>query len=150
MCVIVDANVAHLVFRTEPSPDYEPLIHWLFRQDGKLVLGGRNRQELEKVGMAFFAIRRLAVAGRTAVQPDDEVNEEERSVRKGGRCRSDDPHIIALARVSGARTLCSADQDLHTDFTDPELVDSPRGQVYQNATHRHLLRHTSGCPGRGR
>jgi hypothetical protein len=62
--------------------------------------------------------------------------------------RSNDPHVIALARASGARTLCSRDRELHKDFKNPALVNDPRGSVYQSPSHRHLLGHTSGCPGR--
>jgi hypothetical protein len=62
------------------------------------------------------------------------------------QCVSDDPHIIALALESGARFLCSLDQDLHTDFTNPQLVNAPRGHVYQNVAHEHLIRrHCKKC-----
>ena len=150
MCVIVDANIAALVFRLNPPPEYAQVMRWLLGREGRLVLGGRNRHELQKVGAAARTIRRLAVAGKAAAQADDMVNEEKRRVKKAGLCRSDDSHVIALARVSGARTLCSEDQALHADFTNRELVNSPRGRIYQNATHKRLLRHTSGCPGRRR
>ena len=74
------------------------------------------------------------------------VNAEESLVVSTGLCVSDDPHIIALARVSGARTLCSNDNNLHTDFKNQRLLSHPRGGVYQNANHGHLLRHTRSCP----
>ena len=62
------------------------------------------------------------------------------------QCVSDDPHVIALAQESGARLLCSLDEALHTDFTNPRLINAPRGHVYQNAAHKHLIRlHCKKC-----
>lgn len=53
--------------------------------------------------------------------------------------KSDDPHILALALVSGVRLLCSRDTALHADFKNPRIL-RPAGSVYQNRRHRHLLR----------
>jgi hypothetical protein len=57
-----------------------------------------------------------------------------------GELKSDDPHIIALAKVSGARLLCSKDQNLHTDFGNRVFIDKPRGNIYQNQSHAKLLK----------
>ena len=84
-------------------------------------------------------LRQLDQAGRAKAVPDAPVDARMKLVAP--QCVSDDPHIIALALVSGARLLCSLDQALHTDFTNPKLINSPRGNVYQNATHEHLVRH---------
>ena len=40
----------------------------------------------------------------------EEVEAETASVAGTGLCVSDDEHVIALARASGARLLCSEDQ----------------------------------------
>ena len=55
---------------------------------------------------------------------------EETRLEKKGLCISDDPHVIALARISGARLLCSNDKDLQQDFGTKNLIDRPRGKVY--------------------
>jgi hypothetical protein len=58
--------------------------------------------------------------------------------------RSDDPHIIALARASGSRVLCSSDGALGADFKDKSFVDKPRGKVFKRVKdHEHLIR--NGC-----
>jgi len=98
MCLIVDANLAALVFDAPPHDDFRPVI---------------NKTE---------QIRSL--------------------------CESDDPHVIALAQISGARILCSRDKNLHKDFTNSELVNDPRGRIYQNSSHAQLFRrhgHTEAC-----
>jgi hypothetical protein len=150
MCVIVDANVAPQLFAGPPVVSFRPVHRWLFQGNGMLVYGGENARELFRVGAAAEAVRQLRLAGRAHHEDDEAVDADTQRVRGGGLCVSDDPHVIALARISGARTLCSHDKDLHIDFRDRRLISGPRGAVYQNASHAHLLRHTSGCPGRAR
>ncbi len=47
---------------------------------------------------------------------DNEVNTETLSVLSDGVCRSNDPHVIALAKISGTRLLYTNDDDLEGDF----------------------------------
>lgn len=140
MCVIVDANLAGVVFRSPPRADFEPVVDWL-QTKGRLVYGGQLTRELERVTAARKYLLELTRAGRAVPWNDAKVEAEEKRIR----CRSDDPHVIALARASGARTLCSRDKLLHQDFKDPKLVANPRGSVYQTTSHKRLLRHTRSC-----
>ena len=128
-----------------PTLNSSPLWKWI--DDGKsiLVVGGRLLDELEGIGRAAEQIRIWAQAGLVGFVAPEEVEAETASVAGTGLCVSDDEHVIALARASGARLLCSEDQLLHADFGNRELISSPRGAVYQNATHTHLLRHRQGC-----
>lgn len=116
------------------------------QKDGKLVVGGHLATELNRVGVARRFVISLLRAGRARQISDIATNEEENLI--AGSCKSDDPHVIALARISGARILCSSEKDLHEDFLNPQLISDPRGHIYQNATHTHLLRqygHTKAC-----
>ncbi len=145
MCAIVDANVAGRFFSRPPDPELLPLWKWI--DDGRsiLVVGGRLRDELDAIGLAAEQIRIWAQAGLVGFVAPEEVEAATASVAGTGLCASDDEHIIALARVSGARLLCSEDQDLHADFRNRELIRNPRGAVYQNASHAHLFGHRRGC-----
>ena len=62
----------------------------------------------------------------------------------GKQLRSNDTHIIAIALVEKrARLLfCTEDGDqrLQDDFTDPSIINHPRGKVYKNKRQEHLLR----------
>ena len=144
MCAIVDANMASRFFGDPVDEDLRPLWDWIARGRGALVAGGRNLDELSRVGDASRALRNWERAGRAWFAPREEVEAETRLVEP--QCRSDDPHAIALARVSGARLLCSKDELLHADFRNRELIADPRGSVYQSASHAHLLQHSKGCP----
>jgi hypothetical protein len=147
MCVIIDNNLAFQIFRDQPESDYLPVFNWLHSEDknGRLVYGGRLRDELVKREGTRRYLRSLYQAGRAHLVPDSVVQEMESQVKETGLCRSDDPHVIALARISGARTLCSKDKTLHQDFKNPRLISKPKGCIYQTANHARLLRHTSSC-----
>ena len=144
MCLIVDANLAGVVFSSPPSPDFAPIVGWL-QKDGCLILGGHLSAELDRLEKARRFIRALLQAGRAKRLPDAQVAQEEFSVRETGHCVSNDSHVVALARVSGARTLCTHDKALQKDFRNPDLVSKPRGSIYQRKTHAKLLRHTRSC-----
>ena len=145
MCAIVDANVAGRFFDSPPDPELLPLWKWIDDGKGVLVVGGRLLDELEAINRAAEVIRTWAQAGLVGLVPKEEVEAETRAVEATGRCVSDDEHIIALARASGARLLCSADQSLHADFRNRELISDPRGAIYQNSSHTHLLVPWRGC-----
>jgi len=143
--VIVDTNLASLVFGSPPDSDFVPVVEWLTRKDGCLVYGGRLVDELWRIESARRFVRTLQQAGRANLIDRAEVEVEEINVKRANLCQSNDLHVIALALVSGARTLCSRDAALHKDFKNPKLISKPRGSVYQNAGHQRLLRHTSSC-----
>ena len=150
MCVIVDANLASHIFTPAPAADFCPVFDWLHAPDknGCLVFGGKLSNELSHRTDSRRYLRALLQAGRAYQIPDIIVQSEEQQVTDSVLCKSNVPHVVALARVSGARTLCSHDLALHRDFRNPKLIAKPRGRVYQNATHMHLLRHDTSCPRR--
>ncbi len=147
MCVIVDTNVASLVFNAPLKEEFIPLFEWITspKQNGKLVVGGQLLRELENNHGILRFLRTLDQAGRVRLIDQSAVEKEQKRVIESAFCVSNDHHVIALACVSGARTLCSHDSNLHADFTNPRLVNKPRGKVYQNQTHSPLLKHTKSC-----
>ena len=147
MCVIVDADVAALVFGNPPHEDFLLVFNWLYdeQRNGVVVYGGHLTKELCEVGAVRRWLVRLNQAGRAYGFRDEEIDAEQRRVERMKLCRSDDPHVIALARVSGARTLCSHNVHLYRDFKNKKLIDKPRGVIYRDARHEPLLRHTASC-----
>ena len=147
VCVIIDANLAFRIFASTPEDDFCPVFDWLHAPDknGCVVYGGLLYEELSSRIESRRYLLRLAQAGRARLIPEGILQPEEEELTRGGHCQSNDPHVIALARVSGARTLCSHDRALHQDFRNSELISKPRGRVYQNATHTNLLRHDPCC-----
>lgn len=145
MCLIVDTNRSHILFGQPASENAQPIWDWL-RADGIIIYGGRLASELARTPHALRVLAELSRSGRAKLEEEKLVQEKEEEVAASGCCRSDDPHIIALARASGARVLFTEDRDLMRDFQNLELL-RPKGKIYRTARHRALLSHWQGCRG---
>ena len=153
MCAIVDNNVRDQVFgANSQSPAGRFFLAWLSSGRGKLVVGGELLRELNEYS-DFKRWLRTALGRNIAVAIEDAtVDAETAVVQQTGECASDDEHVIALARVSGARLLFTNDGDLQTDFKNRDIINNPRGVIYttmlrQDVTraHRDLLRRSDLC-----
>lgn len=141
MCAIVDANVASEVFGASLPLAGEKFFEWLNKGSGRLVVGGKLLEELEKSSADFIYWGREALrAGRMRIVSKGEVDARTEQIQREGKISSDDPHVIALAQVSGARLLYSNDGDLQKDFGNGELIDDPRGKVYSTRRDKSFLR----------
>lgn len=145
MCVIIDVHLSHMCLCGSPTNDFRPLMNWVEGRHGSLAIGGHLTEELTGNNNVRRYLLRLEQMGKVMKYRDDSIIREQSRLENAGGYVSDDPHILALAIVSGARVLCSHDQDLHTDFRNAQLINQPRGSIYQNATHNHLLRNPNPC-----
>lgn len=145
MCIIIDNDVAHRMVATDRAPEAKALAEWIENGSGRVALGGRLSKELLNNASVAAWLTELLRAGRAKAWPAKEIDAEEVRVKSAESCRSNDTHVIALARVSGTRLLFSHDKDLHADFRNRDLLSDPRGRVYQTAEHSALLR-DNGCP----
>lgn len=160
MCAIVDvANVhgelwdrtgidAGRGFRKAVEKGQVPLVRGGSKFTKELIRSGQQMQR-------WFA--ELQRGGRLTVHSDEDVDAMEADLlarRRGAAdaCESDDHHIIALARATGARLLYTNDSALQADFDNKRLVDSPRGKVYSTSVtsdfsrdRRRLLAQTDLC-----
>ncbi|MBX3351473.1 MAG: PIN domain-containing protein [Phycisphaeraceae bacterium] len=112
---------------------------------GQAVTGGDHAAEIVKIQAASQFFSELDRMGKLKVVPRDSVETE--ASRISSRCKSNDTHIIAIARISGARTIWTDDKALMRDWRDGSLLKSPRGRVFSKVDHVHLLGHTPGCGG---
>lgn len=142
MCAIVDTNAAHEVFgsnRADRTGAGEGFFQWLSSGKGQLVVGGKLAQELRRVPKFCEWARQANLAGRGLINIDkNRVDEETEEVRNSGCLQSDDPHIIALAQVSGARLLFTNDKDLQDDFGNPDIINRPRGKTYSTLENKNF------------
>ncbi|HBP53606.1 MAG TPA: hypothetical protein DD643_04335 [Synechococcus sp. UBA8638] len=134
MCAILDTNAAHEVFGGNAGQATEAgrrFFQWLNGDKGNLVIGGKLKQELDQ-GVPGFRMwaNQASLAGRLLNFDDHCVNDKTKEVKKRDDLQSDDPHIIALAQVSGARLLFSNDRALHKDFKNSDIINNPRGKIY--------------------
>jgi hypothetical protein len=123
------------------------VFRWL-NLGGKIASGGKNLREL--LGTKFKGlVIELERSGKLHRISDDEVDAEERIVSGDEVLTSDDPHVIALARVSGARVVFTEDEALIADFKNAALVprrSGVRGMVIQpSGTTENDRRVIRGC-----
>lgn len=143
MCAILDANAAHEVFGGNAGQATEAgkaFFEWLSHGKGNLVVGGQLGEELDRVpGFRKWAYQ-AKLKGKPLVKISDyRMNDEVKKIEKRDDLQSDDPHIIALAQVSGARLLFSNDKNLHKDFKDPDIISN--GKIYSTARNRNFTSH---------
>ena len=105
---------------------------------GRLVVGGRPWRELQKNSAAKRWLLQGITAGRVRRVARAKVEAQTEEVAQDPRLASNDPQVIALARVGGARLLYSNDRDLQQDFRNQELTPSPRGRVFTSLPLRSV------------
>lgn len=135
MSIIVDTNSTHRLFNGDPAGGlvYKKIA------DGTLiyVTGGHHKTEVLNGGMKIEIFRQLLLAGRLRVYPDHQCAKD---LVNHLPLESDDPHVISLAIRSGCRLLFSQDAALCRDFKKKNVIDKPRGKVYQSEKHARLLK----------
>lgn len=137
MCLIIDADVSKAL--QPPSADAQPILDAIKQRKVTLVTGGKNTRELYKKAAIGRWIAGLVRANVVRVIPQADIEKEKLLLPTLGKLRSNDSHVIALARASGARLLFSEDKNLGRDFKNRIFIDRPGGFVYKNRTHIHLL-----------
>ena len=141
MCAILDASVVSEVFGADQPPAGKGFFDWINEGGGRLVVGGRLRGELQRGSDGYREwFDRAVQYGRIRIKNDCEVNARAVDLQAEVSLRSNDPHIIALAQLSGARLLYSNDSDLQRDFKDKSLIDNPRGRVYSTLKNKEFTR----------
>ncbi|HUZ75305.1 MAG TPA: hypothetical protein VMU87_20160 [Stellaceae bacterium] len=109
MCIIVDANSLHNL--TGPTENGKPVLQWLLRGRGGLIVGGKLKRELVRGGFTETMIV-LDQAGRLKRLDDGKVDELTKKIQAEGKCCSNDFHVIAAAIISGCRLLYTRDKAL--------------------------------------
>ncbi len=145
MCMIVDTNQLGKLLVQPEDEDTAPVHKWLRKGRGRIVYSTGGKFEQEIVRTMRDRLREYSRNGRARLVPAEDVARMEQSLRDDPRRRSDDPHIIALARVSRARLLYSGDKDLIKDFTSRDIIKGPRGKVYSGSRNAGLLTRDA-CP----
>ena len=145
MCAIVDTNAAHEVFGSindKPTTKAgQGFFQWLSSGKGKLVVGGEKlEKELDRVPKFRMWAIQAQLSGRLINKGKDRIDQEAKKIKENSGLQSDDPHIIALAQVSGARLLFSNDKDLQDDFGNPAIINNPRGKVYSTLKNENFTK----------
>ena len=98
-------------------------------------MGGQLGAELVRTPAKGW-IQQAILSGKIQTVDEGEVKSRTDELRNSGACSSDDPHVIALAQVSGSRLLYSNDRDLHKDFKNTQLLSTPPGKIYSTKKNK--------------
>ena len=142
MCTILDASARDDVFSENNRPEVGVLFFdWIGGGGGRLVIGGKLRNELNQSPKFANWASVAATAGWIMDVDDSKVEAEACSLSS---LKSNDAHVIALARISRARLLYSYDAELNEDFQNKELINGPKGSLYttqwSNTARRRIKR----------
>lgn len=135
MCIIVDANAAHHMCPTDDAG--AAVLKWLLRGSGKLVVSSGVLKELKPTKL-FSTISTLEQAGKLVRANDDLCISKRTELEAEGNLISDDPHVVALASISGCALIFTHDQNLHIDLKNRTIVPHACA-IYQTIAHKHLL-----------
>jgi len=133
--VIIDANKSTMFFGK--NQNLKTLFEYIQKSGMlKIQTGGTTLLgEYKKTSSILQILSAFEQAGLVNSVRNETVDAEEGELKNNEDCRSNDLHIIALARTSRARILVSDDRLLGLDFNDPGLVSAPRGFVYKDDEH---------------
>ena len=144
MCMVIDANVFCSFFRTD-APDHSefaPALKWVTKGQGFLVYGGtKYKQELTCAPKYFQLFIELKNKNRVKEINCALVDQHQRCVASLAENSCDDPHIIAIFRVSGCRIFCSNDKRSFEHIKNKKLY--LKGQkiplIYRKRKNMNLL-----------
>ena len=142
MCMIVDTNKFGAVLADPVDADVQPIIRWLRRRRGNIVysLSGKYGNELNKSPNARSRLEQFKAAGFAHLVDGENLEKHSDLLLSTKNLRSDDPHVLALAIVSGARLLFTGDNRLMADFKDRDIINgSRRGKIYSGVRNASML-----------
>jgi len=136
MCLIVDTSVVNelVANKTQRSKVF-------FELQSKRRIRIATCSDLQKEHKGNAAVidffRRIKQNNLLNEIGDSRIRIEQRAVGRIGH-ESNDSHVLALARVSGARVIATDDSDLREDVGNAKLL-KPKGKVFSKANQRHLF-----------
>lgn len=115
MPLIIDANkISHCVGNNNEAL---PILRALVKNKACMVYGGTKLlTEYSRHSQFLRLVQELKSKGSAILIPLIDIDREEQKFVDSGLMASDDPHILALASVSGARLLYTEDAELIRDF----------------------------------
>ena len=147
MCVIIDANqfgdFAAPNTNQSSKDGMERLHKWILTR-GKVVYPefGQYAEEIASNSKVVRVLKRYKRISRVTVPHRSELDNAIKEFKKKN-IKSNDAHILAVAKASHATLLCTKDRDLMDDFRD--FISD--GKIYPNnarAQRRMLDKNT--CP----
>ena len=145
MCIVVDPPSFIPMFKaTDPChADFKPILEWVTGGPAKFVFGGSQYQaELFAVRSVLPLLLEMEKRGKIVRASSAEVDAEVLVVRDlEPSADFDDPHLVAIVRLTGCRLVCLRDARAHRFVRSSSLYARPnaRPKLYTRAAHHRLL-----------
>ena len=119
MCtnVIIDAD---MIGRLN-SGEMRILLKWIERGEGTIVYSDHAKYSNEIRGKTYDLFAAYRRNGSAVLMRSEQVENEESTI-DDSMLKSNDSHIVALARASGTTVLCTGDNRLKRDFLNRTLL----------------------------
>lgn len=145
MCIIVDPPLFVPMFKPS-NPDhltYKSVLDWVHLGPGKFVIGGSQyKKELRAVATVLPILAEYERRGKVVRRSDGLVDAEVAQVQLiEPNPDFDDPHLVALVRVSGCKLICVNDPRSHRYLRrhDFYVSSKKRLSLYTNKKNERLL-----------
>ncbi|WP_287740311.1 hypothetical protein [Diaphorobacter sp.] len=151
MAVVVDPPLFISLFK-ESDPKHERFVRikdWVVNGPAKFVYGGTTyKSELAKVGSVLAVLKVLEQKGKIHKLSDVSVDLDEFDVKNiEPKADFDDPHLVAIIRVSGVRIVCVDDPRSHKYLKSAKFYQSSksRPKLFTNEKNINLLNKRALC-----
>lgn len=141
MCIVIDMNTIPKVFDKNNlfHSEFEPVYNWIFNDIGKFVMGGTTfYEELSKMNSYLRLVNILRDKKKVIKVQDVIVDNEENKIKEflnDEKC--DDPHILALLKISQCKLLCSNDDRMFPYIK--KVYSKNRPKIYYSKKNINLL-----------
>jgi hypothetical protein len=125
MCIVIDTNRA-ADFNNPNDPYLVLLLDWL-KRGGSVVTGGLLERELMKIAVMRGLLQEWSRRGNLRRISREDVEREEQTLPA---IKSNDPHVVALTRLSRAKVVVTEDKELISDLKDASLMGTRR-KIYK-------------------
>ncbi|HVF83228.1 MAG TPA: hypothetical protein VM913_03535 [Sphingomicrobium sp.] len=125
MCIIIDACCANFLENAH-LPQGRLVLDWI-KAGGKVISGGKLEKELRGTKLQALLVQWKA-SGRL-ISADSEILPIQEAAIDRDAINSNDLHVLALAKASGARVVVTRDRTLMQDLKKSGQV-APAGKIY--------------------
>ena len=144
MCIIVDADRIVDFFSKPNNEDAAPIHKWLEKKLGVLIYSTGSKFAGELQQKTRRALLEYVKAGYAKPISASDFQEEQHRLQKNSAVKSNDCHVLALAKFAKVRILYTGDGDLKKDFKNKCLIS--KGKLYTGKQNEKELLNKWRCP----
>lgn len=145
MCIIADPPTLIPIFK-QTDPDHKTfsaVLEWVKKGGGKFIVGGtKYANELKAVKSIIPFMQELSRQGKVFNANTEAVDKEEANLKTICPVVDfDDPHLVALVKITGCRLICVRDPRSHKYLRMNKLYRSPldRPKLYTREKNKSIL-----------